>query len=805
MTSLHLRARAFLVAFSLSFLLLPAIALAGQVRGHVTGPDGQPLPGVQVELSSELSGYSQLATTTADGAFEIYNVPDNPYHLLARLDGFADAHEDIDVRGKLPVVRSIQLVAQFAEDRTVVAERESVALEKKSATSHIDIDKTLIHRFPAQSSSRAFESIVLSAPGFSQDENGRYHFQGGHSQQLLVIDGQPIGDQVGLTFSNSLNPAIVEGMEIQVGGVAAEFGEKANGVINLTTRSALGVAGIKGDLSGEIGSFKALGGNLALGKGSQRSGIFLALDASKSYRFLDPISFGNLHNHGESARGFLRYDWLSVSGADSLRTSGSSGTTRRDVTNLPSQEEAGQDQRVESKDWNVNVGWQRVTGKSAVLEGQVFARNGEFELFSSPGDTPVLASQQRSLANRGANASYTRLFGSHEVKIGFQAKSFPIDENFSFAVTDPDFNNPDGEEFNPNLAAFDITRGGSPFAFSGEKSGNYGALYAQDIVTFENLTLNVGLRYDRNRLFKSESLLQPRLGLAYNIPASHTVLRASYDRMLVTPEYENILLSSSSAAAALAPPEIQEAVELGGGRLFNTSEKHDSYSVGIQQGIGSGLRLDLSYWNRQIDSSADQGQFFNTGIVFPLNFQGADLSGWNLRADFGPFEGIRGYLSLGHVHALYEGPVTGGLFLEGEALDSLTGGKFVIDHDQDLQEQLGVYWDIAQTGFWIGLTQRYDSGLVADAGSLEDVLASTDTDYAAPYLDFDGDPQRVKSRNIWNLSIGAKLSRYGLPFEVELSGLNLADEKGLYNFQSVFGGTHVIPPRSFVGKIRFLF
>jgi hypothetical protein len=295
------------------------------------------------------------------------------------------------------------------------------------------------------------------------------------------------------------------------------------------------------------------------------------------------------------------------------------------------------------------------------------------------------------------------------------------------------------------------------------------------------------------------------VGLAYYIPATKTVLRASYDRMFITPEYENILLSSSAAAASLVPPDLQGNSQLGSGQLFNVSERHNSYNFGVQQGFGSALRLDLSYWKRKVVNAADQDQFFNTGIVFPLNFKGADLNGWNARLDGGPWNGLRGYLSLGHVHALYENPFVGGLFLDSGAIDTLSGGSFVIDHDQDIQEQLGVFWDIPRSAFWLGLTQRYDSGLVTDAGSLEDVLASPDTAYAAPYLRFDQDPQRVKPRNIFNASLGARLQRFGLPLEVQLDVLNFTDEKGLYNFQSVFGGTHVIPPRTVAGRIRYVF
>ncbi|HEY0782105.1 MAG TPA: hypothetical protein VGE98_06620, partial [Thermoanaerobaculia bacterium] len=359
--------------------------------------------------------------------------------------------------------------------------------------------------------------------------------------------------------------------------------------------------------------------------------------------------------------------------------------------------------------------------------------------------------------------------------------------------------------YNPNLAAYDLTRGGGLFDFAASRTGQYSAAYAQDTLRWQNLTANLGVRYDHNKLFESESQVEPRLGLAYYIEATKTVLRASYDRMFITPEYENILLSSSAAAASLVPPDVQQSNQLGFGRLFNVSERHDSYNAGLQQGVGRGLRLDVSWWKRSVQNAADQDQFFNTGIVFPLNFKGGDLSGWNARLDAGPYQGVRGYLSLGHVRAIYKPPFVGGLFLDSGALDSLTGGPFVIDHDQDLQEQLGLFWDIPGSGFWLGVTQRYDSGLVTDAGTLAGVLASPDTAYAAPYIRFADDPQRVKARTIWNFSVGARLQQYGLPFEVQLDLLNATDTKGLYNFQSVFGGTHVVPPRMIAGRIRYVF
>ena len=226
------------------------------------------------------------------------------------------------------------------------------------------------------------------------------------------------------------------------------------------------------------------------------------------------------------------------------------------------------------------------------------------------------------------------------------------------------------------------------------------AAYLQDNIRWNDLTVNVGLRFDHNNLFLTENQLQPRIGVAYFLKATNTVFRASYNRMFITPEYENILLSSSPEARSVAPPEIQDAQALGGGQLYNLSERHDVYNVGIQQGIGSKLRLDVSYWYRKVKNAADQDQFFNTGIVFPLNFESGNLNGWNVRLDLAPvLGGLRGYVSVGHVHAEYCNPFVGGLFLDAGALDTLGGGCFLIDHDQDIQEQVGFFYDVGRLGF----------------------------------------------------------------------------------------------------------
>jgi hypothetical protein len=793
-----------------SFRTAFAAVAAGTVRGTVVGPDGKPMGGVPLVLRNDITGFTAQARSDAQGRFEFFNVPFNPYELHVEVQGFQTQHIPVEVRNTSPVQVPVALALQSVEASVQVeAEKPASVLETDSSQSHVDIDKSSIDRAASAMPSRGMEALVIQAPGFSQDENGRYHFQGAHSQQSYIVDGQPISDQIGITFSNSIDPSILQSTEVIYGNVPAEYGEKIAAVIDLTTKSGLGAGGFKGAARVGAASFNTYDAGFSGGGGSSRFGYYASVDGSKSDRFLDPVNFDNIHNHGDSERAFLRLDFASADETNTFRASGLIGRTQRDVPNTFSQAGTGTDNEVQTTDWNANLGWQSVLGVSTVLDTTLFARNNRFTYYGSPLDPSVITDSKRSLDNYGIQPTLSFLIGAaNQLKLGAVVKLYPIKERFSFGITDPNLNDPASPDYNPDLAAYDLTRGGAPFLFEDSRTVTYIAGFVEDTVRLSNFTAQVGFRYDHNNFPISEGQFQPRIGLAYYVPATKTVLRASYNRIFETPEYENILLSSSEKAAALAPPAVKESRALGGGVLLVPSERQDVYDVGLQQAIGNLLRLDVDLWKRDGKNAGDQDQFFNTGIVFPLAFASGHLHGWNVRLDMAPVGGLRGYASIGHVRAIYAPPFAGGLFLDAGAVDAITGGPFLIDHDQNLQIQGGLTYDLGHSGVWVAATGRYDSGLVTDTDP-ESLAADPDNAFAAPFVRVhsggDLDPNRIAPRTVWNFSAGADLARVGLPLSVQIDVLNAFDKEGVYNILSVFGGTHVIPPRTVAGRIRYTF
>lgn len=133
-----------------------------------------------------------------------------------------------------------------------------------------------------------------------------------------------------------------------------------------------------------------------------------------------------------------------------------------------------------------------------------------------------------------------------------------MSEYFSFGITRPDFNDPLSDEYNPNLLPHDLSRSGRPFQYVGKDTGGLYSGFFQDNLRLGDFQLSLGLRYDSYRFLVNGQQWQPRLGASYHLKATNTVFRASYNRLFQTPPNENLLLSSSREAAAIAPPVIAE-------------------------------------------------------------------------------------------------------------------------------------------------------------------------------------------------------------------------------------------------------
>ncbi len=790
-----------------SWLLTIGIA-AGQttatLSGDVRDPNDAPVPLARVALSNGVTGYRVEIRTDQDGTFRFSNIPLQNYILRVELEGFSPYQETVSLHSNIPVHRVVRLGLAGQVSRVDVAAFDSrVMIEPESTGTQTQLNASAIERMPLQAATRGLESVLLSFPGFAANANGAIHPRGAHNQMTYVIDGMPVSDQLTGSFANAVDPAIVDTVELFTGNIPAEFGNKVSGVAVITTRSGLGLPRkFTGSTQVSAAQFDTLQQLTQFAGGTGRLGYFASFNAVKSNRFLDQVSIDNLHNGGNSQRAFARLDYM-LSPRDSVRVNLMAGRSSFQLANLRSQHRNLQQQRQALHDASVSIGWLHTVNARTTVDAMASWRSAIAQLFPSPGDTPVTASQARHLTTVTAGGRMNHVAGAHTFRGGFDVQRFPVSENFTFGITDPRFNAPDSDGFIPTLFPFDLSRGGSLFQFSKKAAGGLYSAFLQDTIRWDRFVFSLGLRYDAYRFLVNGYQLQPRVGVSYHIRETGTVLRASYNRTYQTPPNENLLLSSSEEASVLVPPSVREA--LGGAFILIRPERQNVYEVGLQQAIGPILSLNAAYYHKDSTDLQDNDNFFNTGIIFPTSLRRSRVNGAELRLAVPVTRGFSGSLSLTHYRAVVTPPFTGGLFLGSSAIDALSAGPFVIDHDQLLGAHGVIHYEIGR-GFWASTAIRYDSGLVSNPSDPDEVRADPDYADLLPYVDLDSSPARVRPRTIADLSFGYQRVRDGRrQWDASFQLTNLTNRTALYNFQSIFVGTRLVQPRTAGIRLRIYF
>src|ERR1700689_1501996 len=125
-------------------------------------------------------------------------------------------------------------------------------------------------------------------------------------------------------------------------------------------------------------------------------------------------------------------------------------------------------------------------------------------------------------------------------------------------------------------------------------------------------TTALRLRYDHYQLLVNKTAFSPRLGVSRYFQSADLVLHASYDRVFQTPDFENILLSSSAAVVSLDPEVLRIPVQPSHGNF---------YEVGFTKGFFQKLRLDVNGFDRRVNNFADDDQLLNTAVSFPIAFR----------------------------------------------------------------------------------------------------------------------------------------------------------------------------------------
>jgi hypothetical protein len=889
---------------------------AGAINGTVTDTTGAIVPGATVSIENPVSGFSRTTTSDSSGHFQFTNLPLNPYHLVVSLTGFSPSTQDVAVRSSVPITVKASLAV--GSTSTVIDVTGSDLVENDS-TFHTDVDRGLFNKLPLESQSSSLSSLVtLSSPGVAADSNGLFHGLGDHASNSFSIDGQPITDQQSKVFSNQLPSNSIQSIEVISGAPPAEFGGKTSLVIQVTTRSGQGVTKPTGSVSTSYGTFGSATGAVDLSYGGKNWGNFIEVDGLNTGRFLDPPEGTVFHDKGNEFNIFDRID-RQITANDSvhlnLNYSRSWFQTPNSFDNLNVQnvisggaganpvfgDVGDTDQRSKIGTFNISPTYTRTIGANSVFNFGPYVRRDEYNYY--PSNDPLAdkgppnlqnesIAQARSLTNAGVHTDLSYVRGNNNIKVGANYSQTFLRENDTLGLVSPTFNSPcvDGSgisqpgftdpsqcaaaglvsndpslggSFNPVLLPYDLTRGGGQFNFIGHTDVKEIALYAQDQIKVGNWNFNLGIRGDLYNGLTIARQAEPRLGVAYSVKPTNTVLRLSYARTLESPFNENLVLSSQGCGSEVLSPLLLCTSGVSG--TLQPGFKNE-FHAGLQQAFGKNFVISGDYIWKYTHNAFDFSVLGNTPITFPIDWHNSKIPGFALRADVPNIHGFSAFVVMSSVAARFFPPQVAG----AGATVGGSGYPFRIDHDERFNESTHAQYQIpGKFGPWIGFNWRFDSGLTAGSVPCYNVtdpnslcnpanggpsimingqpgidLSGLTPDQqfeagltcngvkATPYVGIPGDqclaseltsklvsipapgtenddkhPPRIAERSLFDASIGQDNLFGGdkNKWSLRLTAVNIANKYALYNFLSTFSGTHYVTPRALTAELGFHF
>ncbi len=785
----------FAVTLCLALFLFHAPALhaqanTGELRLKVSDSLGRGIKAT-VRLQNEASQYDNTLETDDSGRLDAKRLPFGNYQVQVQHAGFAPYSQTVAVRSQLPIDVNISLQVASVETRVTVNANKTL-LDPDQAGSVNQIGSSTIQNRLSSLPGRSIQDLVNSQPGWLYEGNAVLHPRGSEYQTQFVVDGIPLTDNRSPSFGPELEADDVDSISIYTAGFPAEYGRKMGGVVEINTMQDT-TAGFHGETVFSGGSYDTAG---AFFKGEYVWGQnFFDVSASGdgTAHYLNPVVTQNYTNRGTVGDFSANYE-RDFTPKDRLTMSVRHELSRYQLPNEDIQESAGQLQTADNFETMGIISYEHTFSPHAIADLSGMVRDNANDFYSNADSTPILITQHNWFREGYFKGTTTVDHGKQEIKAGVESDNIFLNENFHYVIPNVD----------TQLAYFDSS---TPltFSFMGNRPDLEQAVFVQDLIRVGDWTINAGVRWDHYQLLLNRQETQPRLAISRYFPDAGVIVHFSYDRIFQTPSFENILLSSSTAAAGLDTISLQLPVQPSEGNY---------YEAGLSEAFRNKVRIDGNVFRRDVNNYADDDQIENTTISYPIAFEKAIIYGAEGKLTLVNWRKFSGFASYSYEVGNAWFPVTGGLFLGDDAILP-TSGHLPDSQDQRNTVRGRLNYQLTPR-LWLAGGIQYDTGLPFDfecpgaTGSqtpqqaLQQCIAGQAAIYGWDVVNrLNFDLGRILPSFQVSASTGVDLYR-SERFNVHLQadGENLTNVVEVIDFGGLFSGNAIGPGRSFYLRLR---
>lgn len=765
--------RTFAVFFFSCSLLLVGQSSNGELRLRVTDPSGLAVK-TSIQIVSEANQYRRVLGTDDEGVLTLHRLPFGVYQIQIREPGFAEISQSINLHSSIPTDHAIHLkLAGARESVTVTAANTLIDPDQAGSVNQIGSDS--IQNRVSSIPGRSIQDLVNSQPGWLYEGNAVLHPRDSEYQTQFVVDGIPLTDNRSPSFGPQIEADDVESVSIYTAGFPAEYGRKMGGVVEVNTLRD-SQSGFHGQVVLSGGSFDSAAAFAQFQYAWGKNVFGASASGGMTSHYLNPVVIQNYTNRGTLGDFSTNYQ-RDLTPKDRLSLSVRHELSRYELPNEQVQQAAGQLQTADNIETMGIVSYEHIFSSNMLADLRGMVRDNANDYYSNTNSAPIEILQHNRFREGYFKGNLTVSHGRHEIKAGVESDNLFLNEDFNYHITD-------STQYDP----------GTPtnFSFNGQRPDLEQAAYLQDLIRWGSWTMNAGLRWDHYQLILNRQALQPRLAISRYFPSAKLIVHFSYDRVFQTPPFENLLLSSSTAATTLNPFSLQLPVEPSEGNY---------YEVGLTKVFFNKASLAANYFRRAVNNFADDDQINNTTISFPIAFRKAIIYGAEGKIALPEWRKFSGFLSYSYELGNAWNPVTGGLFLGADAIIP-TAGYFPISQDQRNTVRGRLRYQIAPR-LWVAGGVQFDSGLPFQfqcdpSLTLPQCIANEVQTYGQQVVDRVNFAQgRIYPTLQMSASAGADLYKSErLNVRVQADGQNLTNVVNAIDFGGLFSGNAIGPSRS---------
>src|SRR3984957_7454427 len=759
---------------TLAFLLFVAACLFsdlstyatifGKVQGIVHDPQHRAISNASVNLQAATSDWNKTAQTDQNGEFSYTAVPIGDYIVIVTQSGFETSKQSFTVTSGATPVLHFQLNIANMNQTTVVSAENQETVNADSVTPTALIGRQDIARTPGADRTNSLQMITDFVPGayYTHDQ---LHIRGGH-QVSWLIDGVPIPNtNIASNLGPQIDPKDIDYLEVQRGSYDAAYGDRTYGIFNIVPRS-----GFERDNEAELvtsfGNWYQMNDQLSFGGHTQRFAYFASLNGNRSNLGLQtPI--GQVFHDAENGYGGFGTFIYNLNPKDQFRLVTS---LRADYYQVPYDpnpsspfDSSGLRDGQHENDGYASFSWVRTVNPNMLLTVSPFFHHNTANYQGAPADTPQSATDNRTSNYGGLQTTFPANVARNKIEAGVYGFGQHDQEFFGLIFNDG--------SANPSILSPETATGGLVAGF-----------VSDSFKPTSWLTLIAGMRPthfsssgSNAQAGVSENTINPRFGIALQVPHLNWVFRAFYGHYYQAPPLTTI--------SAPLLEFIQSGSQLSFASLHGERDEEHQFGVTIPF---RGWLLDADNFQTRANNFFDHNNVGESNIFIPVTIDGALIRGWELTGR-APRIWNRGQFHLAYSNqvANARGAITGGLicFPPTDPACQPPLGYAPLDHDQRNPLNLGANATLPWQSF-ASTNVYYGSGFTNGMPNAQ---------FPGAYL-----PQHTT----FDLSVG---KHFGERFTASVTALNVANRHLLIDNSLTFGGFHYNDPREIYGEIRWRF